>query len=378
MNKTLLNRIMILLLFHGLLAHAQVGIGTSNPNKGAVLDLTSSSKGFLLPRVANTAAIVNPVNGMLIYDTSADCLKSYQKGAWTDCGLVPIASVATLNCSAAFNPVTTKPSVAYTGSTTSSYTGGNGAAYPAASYTSTGITGLTLSLAAGTLATGSGTLSYTVSGTPSGDGTASFSISFGGQTCTKTLIVATCGAYVAPGVFKEFMCHNLGADTSLDPNIPAYGIHGNYYQWGRATIVADASTPDEEISGWNTTYAPEDSWSDNIKTSNDPCPSGYRLPTKAEWQGVLANNVITYVSKGSSDSAISFSTGSTKTLTLPATGSRHNVNGDMFFRSKVNCWSSTIRGGLLSWFFNADTTWGMKSVSATDRNSGFAVRCISE
>jgi hypothetical protein len=39
-----------------------------------------------------------------------------------------------------------------------------------------------------------------------------------------------CGAYVAAGVWKQFMCHNLGADASLDPFTPVQGIHGNLYQ----------------------------------------------------------------------------------------------------------------------------------------------------
>lgn len=80
-----------------------------------------------------------------------------------------------------------------------------------------------------------------------------------------------CGAFVSVGVFQEFICHNLGADESLDPHVPVQGIHGNYYQWGRSDIVANAYTPVGDITGWNTTNAPAGAWQDATKTATDPC-----------------------------------------------------------------------------------------------------------
>lgn len=54
--------------------HAQqsVGIGTSTPNSSAVLDLTSTTKGFLIPRMtaAQRTAITTPVAGLLVYQTN--------------------------------------------------------------------------------------------------------------------------------------------------------------------------------------------------------------------------------------------------------------------------------------------------------------------
>ena|SRR6476661_3865508 len=48
-----------------------VGIGTTAPDASAALDIVSSSKGLLLPRVAAAAAIASPAPGLLVYQTGA-------------------------------------------------------------------------------------------------------------------------------------------------------------------------------------------------------------------------------------------------------------------------------------------------------------------
>jgi hypothetical protein len=54
-----------------------VGIGTAVPDPSAALDITNSSKGLLIPRMntAAIAAIINPGNGLLVYDTQTNQLK---------------------------------------------------------------------------------------------------------------------------------------------------------------------------------------------------------------------------------------------------------------------------------------------------------------
>lgn len=58
-----------------LISQAQIGIGTTSPNASAQLDVTSSTKGFLPPRVSLTATnaaspITSPANGLLVYNTA--------------------------------------------------------------------------------------------------------------------------------------------------------------------------------------------------------------------------------------------------------------------------------------------------------------------
>ena len=73
--------------FTGLLAqNNNVGIGTTSPNATAVLDVTSSNKGVLVPRLttAQRTAIVSPAQGLLVYDTDLGCFYYYNTttSAW--------------------------------------------------------------------------------------------------------------------------------------------------------------------------------------------------------------------------------------------------------------------------------------------------------
>ena len=55
-----------------------VGIGTATPNASAQLDISSTSKGMLVPRMtmAQRNAVVTPANGLLIYQTDNCCCVS--------------------------------------------------------------------------------------------------------------------------------------------------------------------------------------------------------------------------------------------------------------------------------------------------------------
>ena len=73
------------LLIIGFKAQAQVGIGTNSPNASAQLEVSSTTKGFLPPRMteAQKIAITNPVNGLVVYQTDAPSgLYLYNAGAW--------------------------------------------------------------------------------------------------------------------------------------------------------------------------------------------------------------------------------------------------------------------------------------------------------
>lgn len=66
-------------------SHAQnVGIGTSTPSSNAILDISSTNKGLMLPRLADTANIVNPTAGLLIYNQHAQTPSFHNGAGWSN------------------------------------------------------------------------------------------------------------------------------------------------------------------------------------------------------------------------------------------------------------------------------------------------------
>ena len=100
------------------------------------------------------------------------------------------ASISALACGSASFSSSAVINTAFSAIATVPYSGGNAANYVAGTaIPSTGVTGLTATLQAGTLANGNGNLSYAVTGTPASAGTATFPISFGNQSCSLSLTV---------------------------------------------------------------------------------------------------------------------------------------------------------------------------------------------
>jgi hypothetical protein len=67
--------------------YSQIKIGDNPATIGAssLLELESTDKGIVIPRVANAAAIATPVNGMFIYDNSQSCIVMYKGASWSGC-----------------------------------------------------------------------------------------------------------------------------------------------------------------------------------------------------------------------------------------------------------------------------------------------------
>lgn len=151
------------------------GIGTTTPDASAILDLTSTNKGMLAPRVnltSNTMQLSSNPNatGLFVYNTGTALSKGYyywNGSEWrilNSSASVP-PSIAALNCTgSSLSPSSYVAGTSYTGVVKVPYTGGNGGIYSTGSSVTSN--GLTLTLQEGKLEVGNGYLVFNVTGTP--------------------------------------------------------------------------------------------------------------------------------------------------------------------------------------------------------------------
>jgi len=289
MRKTIFTILMF--AFIGLSnSYAQVGIGTETPDPSAKLDLTSSSQGFLPPRMteAERNNITTPATGLIIY-----C---------TDCGTDGELQV-------------------YNGSAWTNLVGGATAAVPIPSVTNTN--------------TG-----------------------------------------------KIWMDRNLGA-TQVATSSTDAASYGDLYQWGRAAdghqIRTSGTTPTPSSSDTpghgvfilapntpNDWRSPQNTnlWQ-GVNGVNNPCPSGYRLPTDLEWDAER-------LSWSSNNSVGAF----TSPLKLPEAGRRNFSNGSLGNVGTLGSyWSSTVSSAdSRNLFFLSSNAY----MSSLNRANGASVRCLKD
>ena len=220
-----------------------------------------------------------------------------------------------------------------------------------------------------------------------------------------------CGAYTVKSdtdptiVWREFMCHNLGADTRLCPFTPHAGLHGAMFKWGTAIPAMTAHevltlTTPEQIDATGQTWAQrggivptgDDNW--NMVTAN-PCPPGFRVPTEIEWRGVLDNNTRQLVNTrpalfenerpyplGFFNAGVHFG----DYLFLPHAGRRSGAtsgstgNGHQLNRA-ANSWywsSNAVAGGTGARGLGVFDSPAMTTIYSISRTDGFPIRCIAE
>lgn len=284
------------------------------------------------------------------------------------------------------------------------YSGSNGGSYGSLSFNSSGVTGLSLSTNGGFFDCEEGLLSLAMAGIPSQPGTLVFNLDIGSQSCILSIEIPNCGVYIEEGIWKGFMCHNLGANYDANPFTPSWELIGNYYQWGRnpncfgrdeetpcSGDVYGASAPwgntestdnNGSIIGWSNQNPPNDAWTDNVKTADDPCPPGFRVPTKTEWDGV-ANNLLnqrTMVGSWAS-STTNYSSGHYfgTSLFLPTTGYRNFTDGRLNLRgSHGYYWSSTSSLDMDAWLMYFRENDAQTDSNTNRRTYGISVRCVVE
>ena len=185
-----------------------------------------------------------------------------------------------------------------------------------------------------------------------------------------------------PTTGKIWKDRNLGASQVATSSTDA-AAYGDLYQWGRAadghesrtsgttSILATSDTPGHGnfITNGSSPYDWRNPQTDNlwqgVSGINNPCPSGYRLPTEAEWYAERT-------SWSSNNEAGAFAS----PLKLPVAGYRSYYNGTLYnVGSGGTYWSSTVNGTYAS-FLRFDSS--NASMSSHHRAFGFSVRCLKD
>ena len=299
--------LLAILLFVNVIVFAQTGIGTTTPEQSAQLDVSSTDKGLLPPRMTASQRdnIGNPAQGLIIFCT--DCalgegeLQIRLTSSWKN------ISGGDVN-----DPTQTYPS---------------------------------------------GTVHC--NGTP-----------------TEAVDVTN------PTTGKTWMDRNLGASRGATSSTDA-DSYGDLYQWGRGAdghqcrnstqtttlistndpghgdfVVSNTSPRDWRIS------QNHNLWQD-VNGINNPCPSGYRLPTESEWEAER-------LSWSSNDAAGAFAS----PLKLPVAGYISGNNGSLYWVGSMgHYWSSTVdaRYSYVLFFRNNNAV-----TYDQYRANGFSVRCIKD
>ena len=99
------------------MAFSQVGIGTTSPDASSILELESTTQGFLPPRLttAQRDAIASPAEGLTIYNTENNCLETWNATDWISiCDGSIVTTIPSSNCP---NTITTVVDVVADGNT---------------------------------------------------------------------------------------------------------------------------------------------------------------------------------------------------------------------------------------------------------------------
>ncbi|PHS10031.1 MAG: hypothetical protein COA88_03100 [Kordia sp.] len=80
------NKILLLLVLCSMLLNAQVGINTTSPDASSVLDVVSTDKGILIPRMVTSQRIgINtPAKGLLVFDNTTNSFWYYNGINWVE------------------------------------------------------------------------------------------------------------------------------------------------------------------------------------------------------------------------------------------------------------------------------------------------------
>jgi uncharacterized protein (TIGR02145 family) len=149
---------------------------------------------------------------------------------------------------------------------------------------------------------------------------------------------------------------------------------GMFYQWNRK-VGWSSTDPIVNCDGgstWDNSIPIGDSW----EPTNDPCPAGWRVPTRTEIESLVGHGEWRV-----EPAAGYYFLSEDNTLFLPVTGYRDYPEGALLEISSGNYWSSTKESTKIAYsmgFSGGQFGGGFFGTGGNNMPNGFSIRCVAE
>ncbi len=405
--------ISIILLF-AKLGIAQVAINTdgTNPNSSAMLDVKSSSRGFLPPRLttAERDAISSPAAGLVIYNTTTECLDFYSGGTWKEICEGTGTPVADYTIGSGGSCINTTVNGTYTAGVALD---GSNTVTLDATVNATGSWSITTNTVNGYSFSGSGTFATTGTvqvtlggtGTPITAQTDNFTATANGSggNCTFDVTVTSCGSpftdtrdgqsYNTVLIGTQcWMAENLnigtiiigGSNQTNNGTIEKYcynnstsncDIYGGLYQWDEAMqYVTTAGTQGICPANW---HLPSDAEWKTLEEYLGMCSgSGSGCSGATGWRGSDEGGKLKESGTSHWKSPNTGATNSSGFTGLPA-GDRFTNATFHYLSSRTYFWTSTEHG-INAWRRYLNYQKAKVNRNYDSKAYGFSVRCVRD